>query len=146
MKIFKNLKLALLALVMALPALLMTACSEAVSKINDASDAIDAGNYAKAKRLCDEVRDEHWGELDVYDKVNLAGCYMSMLGEGEVDEDEAWEAFRHCWDSAKEDDEAEVKDYTNEVAGDGSYDMIERMIELHDLGKGLEELGSFLDW
>ena len=146
MKMFKKLKLVLLTLVTALPVLLMTACSEAVSKINDASDAIDAGNYAKAKRLCDEVRDDYWGELDVYDKVNLAGCYLSMLGEDEVDENEAWEAFRHCWDSAKEDDEAKVKDYTDEVAGDGSYDVIEEMIKLYDIGKGLEELGNLLDW
>ena len=143
---FKNMRLALLALVMALPVLLMTACSEAVSKINDASDAIDAGNYARAKRLCDEVRDEHWDELDIYDKVNLAGCYMCMLDEDEVDEDEAWKAFRHCWDSAKEADEAEVKDYVDDIAGEGSYDAIEGVIELYDLGKGLEDLGEWLDW
>lgn len=143
---FRRMRLALLAIVMALPVLLMTACSEAVGKINDASDAIDAGNYAKAKRLCDEVRDEHWGELDVYDKTNLACLYLSMVGEDEVDEDEVYDAFRHCWDSAKEEDEAEVRDYVDDIAGEGAFDAVEGAIDLYDLGKGLEDLGGWLDW
>ena len=111
-------------------ALVIAGCSssEASKKIENAMDAIDDGNITKAERLCDDVMKNNWNSLDVYNKCDLAICYMACL-EDESTSDEAVDKMRKCY----------------ECVG-MTVDDIEAALALFDMTDGMDDYSDLFDY
>ena len=76
---------------------------DASKTIRTAIDAIDGGDLAKAKSICDDLVDNDWDNLCIYDKCDIAYCYartLGPLGPSATDIDR----FRHCLESVSAED------------------------------------------
>lgn len=130
-------------------ALVIAGCSssEASKKIENAMDAIDDGNITKAERLCDDVMKNNWNSLDVYNKCDLAICYMACL-EDESTSDEAVGKMRKCYESAMEADRAAATDYINSIGESVgmTVDDIEAALALFDMTDGMDDYSDLFDY
>ena len=129
-------------------ALVIAGCSnsEASKKIETAMDAINDGNITKAESICDYVMKNNWNSLDVYNKCDLAICYMACL-EDESTSDEAVDKMRKCYESAMEEDRDAATDYINLIGyGVGmTVDDIEAALALFDMTDGMDDYSDLYD-
>lgn len=129
-------------------ALVIAGCSnsEASKKIETAMDAINDGNITKAESICDYVMKNSWNSLDVYNKCDLAICYMACL-EDENTSDEAVDKMRKCYESAMEADRAAATDYINSIGESVgmTVDDIEVALALFDITDGMDDYSDLYD-
>lgn len=88
--------------------------SKASKTIRTAIDAIDGGDLAKAKGICDDLVDNDWDSLGIYDKCDIAYCYaraLGPLGPSATDIDR----FRHCLESVSAEDRDAAARYVEET-------------------------------
>ena len=88
--------------------------SKASKTIRTAIDAIDGGDLAKAKSICDDLVDNDWDNLGIYDKCDIAYCYartLGPLGPSATDIDR----FRHCLESVSAEDRDAAARYVEET-------------------------------
>ena len=88
--------------------------SKASKTIRTAIDAIDGGDLAKAKSICDDLVDNDWDNLGIYDKCDIAYCYartLGPLGPSATDIDR----FRRCLDSVSAEDRDAAARYVEET-------------------------------
>ena len=88
--------------------------SKASKTIRTAIDAIDGGDLAKAKSICDDLVDNDWDNLCIYDKCDIAYCYartLGPLGPSATDIDR----FRHCLESVSAEDRDAAARYVEET-------------------------------
>ena len=130
-------------------ALVIAGCSssEASKKIETAMNAIDDGNITKAESICDYVMKNNWNSLDVYNKCDLAICYMACLYD-ESTSDEAVDKMRKCYESAMEEDRYAATDYINLIGyGVGmTVDDIEAALALFDITDEMDDYSDLFDY
>lgn len=88
--------------------------SKASKTIKTAIDAIDGGDLAKAKGICDDLVDNDWDSLGIYDKCDIAYCYartLGPLGPSATDIDR----FRRCLESVSAEDRDAAARYVEET-------------------------------
>lgn len=88
--------------------------SKASKTIRTAIDAIDGGDLAKAKGICDDLVDNDWDSLGIYDKCDIAYCYartLGPLGPSATDIDR----FRRCLESVSAEDRDAAARYVEET-------------------------------
>lgn len=88
--------------------------SKASKTIKTAIDAIDGGDLAKAKGICDDLVDNDWDSLGIYDKCDIAYCYartLGLLGPSATDIDR----FRRCLESVSAEDRDAAARYVEET-------------------------------
>ena len=88
--------------------------SKASKTIRTAIDAIDGGDLAKAKSICDDLVDNDWDSLGIYDKCDIAYCYartLGLLGPSATDIDR----FRRCLESVSAEDRDAAARYVEET-------------------------------
>lgn len=88
--------------------------SKASKTIKTAIDAIDGGDLAKAKSICDDLVDNDWDSLGIYDKCDIAYCYartLGPLGPSATDIDR----FRRCLESVSAEDRDAAARYVEET-------------------------------
>ena len=88
--------------------------SKASKTIRTAIDAIDGGDLAKAKSICDDLVDNDWDSLGIYDKCDIAYCYartLGPLGPSATDIDR----FRRCLESVSAEDRDAAARYVEET-------------------------------
>lgn len=88
--------------------------SKASKTIKTAIDAIDGGDLAKAKGICDDLVDNDWDNLGIYDKCDIAYCYartLGPLGPSTTDIDR----FRRCLESVSAEDRDAAARYVEET-------------------------------
>lgn len=88
--------------------------SKASKTIKTAIDAIDGGDLAKAKGICDDLVDNDWDNLGIYDKCDIAYCYartLGPLGPSATDIDR----FRRCLESVSAEDRDAAARYVEET-------------------------------
>lgn len=88
--------------------------SKASKTIRTAIDAIDGGDLAKAKGICDDLVDNDWDNLGIYDKCDIAYCYartLGPLGPSATDIDR----FRRCLESVSAEDRDAAARYVEET-------------------------------
>lgn len=88
--------------------------SKASKTIKTAIDAIDGGDLAKAKSICDDLVDNDWDNLGIYDKCDIAYCYartLGPLGPSATDIDR----FRRCLESVSAEDRDAAARYVEET-------------------------------
>lgn len=88
--------------------------SKASKTIRTAIDAIDGGDLAKAKGICDDLVDNNWDSLGIYDKCDIAYCYartLGPLGPSATDIDR----FRRCLESVSAEDRDAAARYVEET-------------------------------
>lgn len=88
--------------------------SKASKTIKTAIDAIDGGDLAKAKGICDDLVDNDWDRLGIYDKCDIAYCYartLGPLGPSATDIDR----FRRCLESVSAEDRDAAARYVEET-------------------------------
>ena len=88
--------------------------SKASKTIRTAIDAIDGGDLAKAKSICDDLVDNDWDSLGIYDKCDIAYCYartLGPLGPSATDIDR----FRRCLESVSAKDRDAAARYVEET-------------------------------
>ncbi len=110
----------------------LSACgNEITNQINEAAEAVENSDNELAQSICDRIVDEHWDDLTLENKCDLAVLYVSFLEldltGGESSNEHNLEMLKQCYTSAKEEDPDATREYLNSMQ-DGFTGAIEVFI------------------